>query len=231
MIRSIIIDDEATARVLIEQYCLQNNIEIVKHFNTAIDALKWINENNVDLIFLDLHMPKFSGIDFIKSIKNPSNIVITTSDPNFAVEAFNFPFIVGYLIKPVTQTQFKKIVERINLIYDTKEVPDLEPKPNNIFVNIDKRLVRILIDDINIIQAQGDNVLIKTTNTNYRVNTTLKRINAKLPATIFFQLHRSYIINLSKIIDIEMNSVLIEKDVIPIGRSKKEELINKLNLL
>lgn len=229
----IIIDDEAAARILIEQYCIQHKITVVKEFSNAVDALKWMNENKVDLIFLDLHMPSFSGIDFVKSIKNPPNIIITTSDPNFAVEAFNFHFIIGYLLKPVTLTDFHKIIKKLEVIsaIGKNSSINLKSTKKDLFVNIDKRLIKIVIEDITIIQAKGDFIEIKTAKETFKVNTALKNMRDKLPEDLFFQIHRSYIINLTKIIDIELNSVLINKEVIPIGRSKKAELMNLLNLL
>ena len=107
----IIIDDESTARAIIERLCESMAIiNVVGQFPNAIQGIKYLNENNVDLIFLDIHMPDFSGFDFIKTLKDPPNIIVTTSDKNYALEAFEYPFIVDYLIKPVVLERFEKAV-------------------------------------------------------------------------------------------------------------------------
>ena len=100
--KSIIIDDEEMARAILEQLISKTKeLSLIESFSNAIEAIKFLNQNSVDLIFLDIHMPDFSGFDFIQTIKNPPKIVLTTSDGNFAVEAFDYDCIVDYLIKPI----------------------------------------------------------------------------------------------------------------------------------
>ena len=109
--KCIIVDDEKLARVIIGTLCKEfNNLEILNEFSSAIEALKFLNKNEVDLIFLDIHMPDFNGLDFIKSLKNPPKIILTTSDPKFAIEAFEYDFIVDYLLKPFYCLVFKKLL-------------------------------------------------------------------------------------------------------------------------
>ena len=98
----IIIDDEKMARVILKTLCNQvKSLNIIEEFSSAIQAIKFLNENTVDLIFLDIHMPDFNGLDFIRSLKSPPKIILTTSDPKFAIEAFEYDFIVDYLLKPI----------------------------------------------------------------------------------------------------------------------------------
>ena len=107
----IIIDDEATARAIIEQLCLEvPDVNVIKTFPNAIQAIKYLNQNEVDLIFLDIHMPDFTGFDFIQTLKKPPKIVLTTSDTQFAIEAFEYDCIVDYLVKPITLSRFEKSV-------------------------------------------------------------------------------------------------------------------------
>lgn len=237
--KCIIIDDEQMARAIIEQLCGQTeDLEVVAQFDNAIEAIKFINKNQVDVIFLDIHMPTFSGFDFLDTISNPVKVILTTSDPKFAIEAFEYPRIVDYLVKPIAVPRFLKTVEKLKSQTSVQAAPSggNAPTENNaqgkeLYVNIDRRLIKIAFDQIFLIEAKGDYILIKTHDKNYTVHSTLKKIEEKLPQSQFLKVHRSYIINFTKIIDIEDNSVLIERDVVPISRSNRPELMKRLNLL
>lgn len=234
----IIIDDEATARAVIGQLCSQvQQLNVLEEFPNAIQAIKYLNQNEVDLIFLDIHMPDFTGFDFIDTLKNPPKIILTTSDSNFAIQAFEYECIVDYLVKPITLERFEKAIKKA----ETTDKPKLEKKSktdhvetasgNDLYVNIDRRLIKIDIPSIYLVEAKGDYINVKTEDKNYTVHSTLKKIEDKLPESLFLKVHRSYIINVDKIIDIEDNSVLIKKDVIPVSRSNRPELMKRLNLL
>jgi len=236
----IIIDDEETARVILHQLCSQvESLTIIQDFPNAIQAIKFLNKEQVDLIFLDIHMPDFTGFDFIDTLKNPPKIILTTSDKNFALEAFEYDCIIDYIIKPITIPRFLKAIQKAEnaIIAPTKEENPTKSSINTstekkeLYINIDRRLIKINLPSINIIEAKGDYILIKTEQQNYTVHSTLKKIEEKLPEDLFLKVHRSYIINIKKIIDIEDNSVLIAKDVIPVSRSNRPELMKRLNLL
>ncbi|GGZ93206.1 LytR/AlgR family response regulator transcription factor [Algibacter mikhailovii] len=235
----IIIDDEATARAIIEQLCLEvPDVNVIKTFPNAIQAIKYLNQNEVDLIFLDIHMPDFTGFDFIQTLKKPPKIVLTTSDTQFAIEAFEYDCIVDYLVKPITLSRFEKSVQKALSLStmpaqsepSTTESLD-DNSGNDLYVNIDRRLIKIDIPSIYLVEAKGDYIYVKTENKNYTVHSTLKKIEDKLPNDLFLKVHRSFIININKIVDIEDNSVLIKKDVIPVSRSNRPELMKRLNLL
>jgi DNA-binding LytR/AlgR family response regulator len=234
----IIIDDEMMARAVIAQFIVSHTkIKVVEEFPNAIQAIKYLNEHNVDVIFLDIHMPDFTGFDFIKTLKTPPKIILVTSDKNFAFEAFEFDCIVDYLVKPITEDRFNKAIEKLNIHLQSiknpskaKEKPTAE-ETNEFYVNIGHRLIKIDIPTVTLVKAKGDYIIIKTETNTYTVHTTLKKIEDKLPPDLFLKVHRSFIINTKKIIDIEDNSVLIGKDVIPVSRGNRPELINRLNLL
>ncbi len=234
----IIIDDEETARAILVQLCSQfENLNIQAEFPNAIQAIKYLNQNSVDLIFLDIHMPDFTGFDFIQTLKNPPKIILTTSDPKFAIEAFEYNCIVDYLVKPIELPRFEKAIAKAESMSLRKAEDDASSEKvdalpeNDLYVNIDRRLIKIDIPTIYLIEAKGDYINIKTESQNYTVHSTLKKIEEKLPTDIFLKVHRSYVINIKKIVDIEDNSVLIKKDVIPVSRSNRPELMNRLNLL
>jgi two-component system response regulator LytT len=232
--KSIIIDDEEMARAIIEQLISKKkDLSLIGSFSTAIEAIKFLNQNSVDLIFLDIHMPNFTGFDLLQTLKNPPKVILTTSDKNFAIEAFEYNCIVDYLVKPVTQERFDKaVLKAASFSTVNSSSKKLEKEiVDELYVNIDRRLVKINFATINLIEAKGDYIQIKTDSKNYTVHSTLKKIEDKLPNDLFLKVHRSFVINTTKIIDIEDNSVLIGNNVIPVSRSNRPELMKRLNLL
>lgn len=234
----ILIDDEETARAILQHLCTQaDGLHVMEEFSNAIQAIKFLNKQEVDLIFLDIHMPDFTGFDFIQTLKNPPKIILTTSDKDFALTAFEYDCIVDYVVKPITLPRFLKAVQKAENFITTptiaskEEVPTATPSENDLYVNIDRRLIKIAIPSISLIAAKGDYITVKTESKNYTVHSTLKKIEEKLPEDLFLKVHRSYIINIKRIIDIEDNSVLIAKDVIPVSRANRPELMKRLNLL
>ncbi|MGJ8735625.1 LytR/AlgR family response regulator transcription factor [Zobellia laminariae] len=237
----IIVDDEATARAIVGKHCSGvADLDVVGEFDNAIDAIKFLNQQDVDVVFLDIHMPGFSGVDFVQTLKNCPKVVLTTSDTEFAIAAYEYEAIVDYMVKPLTADRFQKSIQKVKSAL--KKQPDFVPGLNtnvgtgaqaeqDLYINIDKRLIKLHFNEILVVKAQGDYIDITTENKEYRVHTTLKKVKDKLPEKIFLQIHRSYIINFSKIIDIEDNSVLIKKMVIPISRSNRPELMRRLNLV
>lgn len=230
----IIVDDDSAARLIVAKLCSKTpQLHVREEFSNAIEAIKFLNENDVDVIFLDIHMPTFSGFDFIKTLKNPPKIILTTSDKDFALEAFEYPSVVDYLVKPIEQPRFEKAIHKLSK-FSIKEGVSDPPETeviSELYVNVDRRLVKINFSEINVIEAKGDYIRIKTDGKSHIVHSTLKKIEDKLPDEMFLKVHRSYVINLSKIIDIEDNSVLIKQDIIPVSRSNRSELMKRLNLL
>lgn len=237
----LIIDDEFAARAIVEQLCKkEGSLTVIDQFSNAIQAIKYLNQNEVDLMFLDIHMPDFTGFDLIQTLKNPPKIILTTSDAKFAIDAFEYECIVDYLVKPISEQRFQKAVDKAKKFTIKKQSQEKEVASTNgeakeeesqLYINIDRRLIKIEISSIYLVEAKGDYILIKTDTKNYTVHSTLKKIEEKLPKDLFLKVHRSYIINLKRIIDIEDNSVLIAKDVVPVSRSNRSELMKRLNLL
>ena len=237
----IIIDDEEMARAIISKMLASHDeLKIIQEFSSAVQAMKFLNQNQVDLIFLDIHMDDFTGFDFIQSLKNPPKTVLVTSDKNFAIDAFEYECIIDYLVKPITKERLFKAVQKAKIIPETTPETTITPSTtkavtednlNEFYINIDRRLIKIAFDSVNVVEAKGDYIHIKTDIKNHIVHSTLKKIEDKLPKDLFLKVHRSFIINTKKIIDIQDNSVLIGKDVVPVSRTNRAELMKKLNLL
>ncbi|MFT7052406.1 MAG: two-component system response regulator LytT, partial [Psychroserpens sp.] len=199
--KCIIIDDEATARAIIEQLCSNvPSLNVLEQFSNAMQAIKYLNQNEIDLIFLDIHMPDFTGFDFIETLKNLPKIILTTSDANFAIQAFEYDCIVDYLVKPILPDRFQKAIQKAEITATiAKSSPPSEnielTSVNDLYVNIDRRLIKIDIPSIYLVEAKGDYIQVKTENQNYTVHSTLKKIEDKLPKDLFLKIHRSFIIN------------------------------------
>lgn len=233
MIKCIIIDDEKASRVILRKLCSKvESLKIIADYSNALDAIKFISQNSVDVVFLDIHMPDINGFEFIDSLEKKPNIILTSSDRNFALNAFEYSCIVDYLVKPIKTPRFLKAINKLTISnISSKKGTPIDVNQNELYVNIDRRLIKINMTDIYLIEAKGDYINIKTEKEDYLVHTTLKKIEEKLPILLFLKIHRSYIINTKKIIDIEDNSVLIKKEVIPVSRANRPELFERLNLL
>jgi DNA-binding LytR/AlgR family response regulator len=232
----LIVDDESVSREILTFLCENEpDLNLVSSFSNAMDAFRFLNKEEVDLIFLDVHMPDFTGFEFVQTLKNPPLIIITTSDKESALQAFEFESIIDFLKKPIDPERFKKSVQKCKKIIrensKLKETSLTSKSSEQFYINIDKRLVKINANEVNIVEAKGDYINIMTEKESFRVHTSLSKILEKLPPEIFFKVHRSFIINLNKIIDIQDNTILIQKSVIPISRSKRSELLKRLNLI
>jgi len=238
-VKCIIIDDENSARAIMAELCKSAPyLEVKAQLPNAVEALKYVNQNEVDVIFLDIHMPMLTGFDFIQTLKKPPKIVVTTSDKNFATDAYEYDFIVDYLVKPITYDRFQKTICKLGNLLQQQEGTTANHGPNEeqgreneLYINIDRRLIKLKYAEILFVEAKGDYIEIKTKSTIHRVHSTLKKVKDKLPESLFLQIHRSFIINFTQIIDIQDNSVLIERNVIPISRSNRPQLMQRLNLL
>lgn len=236
--KCIVVDDEIGARSIVAGLCNRTKaITLVDEFSNGIDAVKYLIKYKVDVMFLDIHMPNFTGFDVIETLENPPIIILTSSDTNFALDAFKYDCILDYLVKPIKFKRFQlsidKLKKHIQNELSSDDITKSEVKGNesNLFVNVGRRLVKIGIDTIDLIGSNGDYVNITCDQSNYKVHSTLNNILRKLPDDLFIRVHRSYVINVDKIIDIEDNSLLINKTIVPIGRTHRNELMERLNLL
>lgn len=233
----IIIDDEATARAVVKKLCQKHQeLDVIDDFSNAIDAIKFLNRDTVDVIFLDIHMPGFTGFDFMQTLKYEPHIVLITSDKHYALDAYEYDMVVDYLVKPITAERFDKTIHKLQKQVKKSSSTTVPAKTsdyatNELYININRRLVKLKLGEILFIEAKGDYIEVKTYDNLYRIHSTLKKMKEKLPSEIFVQVHRSFIINFKKIKDIEDNSILIEKSVIPISRANRPEVMRRLNLL
>jgi len=238
----IIIDDDSFYIEFIKNYCKKLNIEVKGTYQNSVIALQEIDKlSECDLVFLDINMPDITGFDILKN-KPKTHVIISSADDSNAIEAFDYN-VVDYLKKPFEFERFMRAINRVKEKLETNQnveshlVHDINKKAktmtlNSIYVNINKKLIKLNVEDINVIEAKGDYVLIKLQDAdNLIIHTTLKKLIEKLPSDLFFQVHRSFIVNLKKIVDIEESTIVIGRDVIPISKSNKKPLRDILHIL
>jgi DNA-binding LytR/AlgR family response regulator len=236
-IRCLIIDDEPLAQRVIERYA--ENIpflEIVGKCNSAVEAFDVLHGQEVDLLFLDINMPRLSGMDFLRTLKNPPLAIITTAYAEFAIQGFELD-VVDYLMKPFPFDRFYKAVQKAEELIKSRELPQNEmreaerPEDSFIFIKSSKKTYKVTLDDILYIEALGDYVKIFTTDKMIVSYQSLKNIETLLPSKLFPRIHKSFIIALSRVDLIEGNHVKIRDRMIPIGTNFKtdfEKLIRSI---
>ncbi len=230
MIKAIAIDDEPPALKIIESFCSQNeHIQLEKTFSKPNDALKYINNYPVDLIFLDIQMPSVSGIDFYKSLETDAMVIFTTAYSEYAVEGFNLN-AVDFLLKPFTQERFNQAIAKA-ADYHTHITNDDKTRQQFLFIRADYSLIKININDIIYLEGLNDYVKFHLENQKPIIaRMTLKMLVDRLPSAEFVRAHRSYIVPIKKIIYIRNRIIHIsenDKDIeIPIGKSYEDEVLS-----
>lgn len=203
-------------------------LESIGQYTDALKALKIIQENEVDLLFLDVEMPNITGLELMDSLENPPLIILVTAKRDYAVDAFE-KHVVDYLVKPVALPRFLSAVNFAKKVYESRNF-----KPTiteHLFVKAEGKWNKLLIKEIKYLQAMGDYVRIFTNSDNYMVNKTMKSLLDSLPNESFVRVHRSYIVNIEQIKNIQDHSIVIDKDVIPISERYKSDFMKRLNLL
>jgi two-component system LytT family response regulator len=237
--KCVIIDDEPLAVDLIKEFVSKvESLELINTFNNAIDAIAVINNSNVDLIFLDIEMPHFSGIDFLNAIDKKPLIIFTTAYSDYAVEGFNLG-AVDYLVKPIPFHRFLKSVMRAQQLFQsqntispvTPKIVAPEMEPDFMFVRSEYENVKINFSDILFIEGLKDYVKIYTSDNKFTLTLiSLIKLENTLSSKGFSRIHRSYIINIKYVKSIQKNKVLIADKRIPISESYKNAFFERINL-
>ncbi len=225
----IIVEDELMSRKSLQRLCEQHSsLELLSAFDNALSALDFLAEQEVDLIWLDVEMPGLTGFGLLEKLPTIPFVILTTSKIEYAFDAFQYN-VTDYLKKPITLPRFNIAVEKV-LDLHTRAKANLDDGRQEIYIKTDGRYIRLPFETISYVENTGDYVKIFTATQTHIVYTTMKYLEEKL-GTQFLRVHRSYIVHLGKIVDIEDNTLVISNKVIPISRANKSELMNRLNLL
>lgn len=230
-----IIDDEPLAIDVLESYIKEiDSLELMARFNNVIEAIKFFQTSKVDLLFLDIQMPKLTGIDFLKSLQNPPKIVLTTAYRDYALQGYELN-VLDYLLKPIS---FERFVTAINKFPSSKvqTVAALPPIPVStysfeqsfLYLKSDKKMVKVFLKDILYIESLKDYVKVKTTDKQIITHQKISYLEERLPDEKFIRIHRSYIIAIDKIRSYNATSLDINGEELPIGRQYKDDVMKLL---
>ena len=228
----IIVDDNSMASSVIEHLISQIDfLDLKETFSNSLDAFNYLKKEPVDLVFLDVEMPGMTGIELIKNLEKRPIIILITAKKDYAVEAFALN-VADYLVKPVTMPRFAVAVSKARELFQSNQKSEITGRSKDyIFVRSNSVLTKIKITDIIYIQASGDYVNIFTRSKRYSVHITLRAIKDKLPADKFYRLHRSYLVALDQVDQVEEDTAYLEKHPLPIGEQFKKDLLKRLNLI
>lgn len=231
MILCIAVDDEPKALDVITIHAAKApEIDLVKTFTNPKDALAFLKDNFVDLIFLDINMPGISGLQFVERLQLKPYIIFTTAYSEYAIESYNFE-AVDYLLKPIEFDRFYKAINKVKKQIQLNRIQQDSLLSKFIFVKDGYKQVKICIEDILYIQSEGNYLNIVMNKEKVLARMTFQSLMEKLPANLFFRVHLSYVVNCSQIRKIEDNHIFIQDTKIPMGIKYKEKLLNFLNIV
>lgn len=228
----MIVDDEPMAREIISSFVGKiHNLKLVATCKNVSEAFSVLQKESIQLIFLDINMPEISGLSLAKSIQHKSQVIFTTAYREYAIEGFDLQ-AVDYLLKPISFDRFLKAVQKYFDLHASKEIIKQEivseAKETSIFVRSDRKMVKVRFKEINYIESLSDYVKIFTDKETIITRETISNIESKLPSNEFLRTHRSYIVSMPKIDSFTNEFLELDKKAIPISRSYKENVLQKL---
>ena len=234
--KCLVVDDEPLARDLMRGHLEKlNNFEIVAECSDAIKALRELHIHHVELIFMDIQMPQISGVEFLKTLKNPPKVIFTTAHREYAIDGFELD-VVDFLLKPITFERFLKAVNKffqlaqqeVNGVCALSE-PGNSFKDDFIYIKENKKVIKVYLDEILYIEGLSEYVQIYTDTKKLITKTSMMNMEEKLPGGDFLRIHKSFIVSLSKIEAFTSASVDVPGKELPIGRSYKKAVLEKLH--
>ncbi|MBD0277330.1 MAG: response regulator transcription factor [Flavisolibacter sp.] len=230
--KCMIVDDEPLARKVLKEYIDDTDfLELSEEAGNPLKALNKMASGKIDIIFLDIQMPKLNGIDFLKSYKQLPPVILTTAFPEYALEGYELD-VVDYLVKPITYERFLKAALKAKEYIELKQCT--QPTQNTnvfpyFFIKCDNKLEKIFFADILFIEGLSNYIVIHTHEKKYITYLTMRSIEERLPGHEFVQIHRSYIVSIPQISRLDMNDVWIKDKVLPISKGYKEQLMQRIN--
>jgi DNA-binding LytR/AlgR family response regulator len=232
-LKCLLVDDEPPAREIIRRYIeTVPMLQLVGECGNAIQAISFLQQNQADLIFLDIRMPQLKGNEFLKVVKNPPPVIITTAHAEYALEGYELD-VIDYLLKPI---QFDRFIKAVNKAFIFKGQHAVETKPatehakqeNFVYFRADRKMVKVMLRDILYVESMKDYVKVFTGNEVIVTKQSLNSVEAMLPENQFIRTHRSYIVSLSKVRSYTHELIEINKEEIPIGKLYRHEVLKML---
>lgn len=223
MLRCLIIEDEPLAAEILQDYISQIPfLNLIGTYPNALAALESIQTNNIDLLFLDIHLPGLKGLDFLKTLKNPPSVILTTAYHQYALQSYELS-VVDYLLKPI---EFSRFLDAVNKVPHAKTITSSGQA--NLIIQRDKKTIIISTDDILYLESQKEYVKIHCQETTHTTKAALSALEKELNATQFIRVHRSFIVALDKINAYSASEVEINSKSLPIGGNYREAVAERL---
>jgi DNA-binding LytR/AlgR family response regulator len=229
-LRCLIIDDEPIARKVLKEFIEDIDfLELTGQAENPLKAVSFFNDNVVDVIFLDINMPKINGIDFLKNANTAASIIMTTAYAEYAAQAYDLD-VLDYLVKPISFERFLKACTKAMKVHESKKTPAVSPQGSNdhFFIKCDNQIEKIFYQDLLYAEAMLNYVMLYTKEKKMMVYITIKSLEEQLPSDIFIKVHKSFIVNSTKIKSIEGNMLNIADAKITISQNLRETVINKI---
>lgn len=225
-LRCIVIDDEPLARKGLREYIQDIDfLSFCGEFQHALDALNYLNQNSVDLMFLDIRMPKLSGIDFLKKLKNPPLVILTTAYSEYAIESYELN-VIDYLVKPISFERLKKASRKAHDYFTLQQKSNAGA--DHFFIKANQKIEKIFFYEILYIEAMQNYCIIHLTDKKLITYSTLTAMIEKVPAENFMKVHKSYVVAIDKVNAVAGNELFIGQTKIPISRAIKSEVLEKI---
>jgi DNA-binding LytR/AlgR family response regulator len=228
-VRCMVVDDDAVSSAVLQRYILQHgDLALVASCSSAIEAERVLRSTPVDLLYLDVEMPEMTGLELVRALTVRPEIVLVTGKESYAAEAYSLE-VADYLVKPIEYSAFLRATARVQ-----KRLESTQPAKRAsgfIFVRSGGRLTRLDLTEVLRVEAKGDAVLVHTPKKAYQVTATMKAVEASLPDSDFVRVHRSHIVRIDQIVDIEETNLVVGREVIPISASYRPALLRQLRTL
>ena len=229
-IKCIIVDDEPLARKGLKEYIADAGfLELIGEYDNALKTTAILSEGGVQLLFLDIQMPKITGMEFFRTLKNPPPVIFTTAYPQYAIEGFEVNAL-DYLVKPISFERFMKTAVKAKEFYEVREknAVDLPASADYFFIKADNKLIKLHYDEILFAEALQNYVAVHTLSKKHITYLTFRSIEEHLPASRFIRTHKSYIVSAAKVESIEGNDIKIGQHHIPISRTERDAVLQQL---
>jgi DNA-binding LytR/AlgR family response regulator len=230
-LKCIIIDDEPVARKVLEEFVEEvGYLELAGQAENPLKAMDLLNAGDIDILFLDINMPKINGIDFLKSSRTDASVIITTAYPDYAVESYGFD-VADYLLKPISFDRFLKACNKAKEAREwrkTGQAPPVRPNNDHFFIKSNNQIEKVFYDELLYAEAMLNYVMLYTNTRKMMVYVTIKSLEEQLPSDTFIKVHKSFIVNINKVKRIEGNVLDIGNEKIAISQSLREKVVGEI---
>ena len=227
MINCLVVDDEPIARKGIMEHIQQIDfLHAVAECKNAIEAASWLKKTPVDLIFLDIQMPKLTGIDFLRNLQNTPLVIFTTAYPEYAIEGFELD-VLDYLLKPISFARFMKAVNKAQ-DFLLKSKTGSNNNEDYFFIKVNQKLEKIKLYDVLYVEGMSNYIILHTKQKKHIAYLTFKGIEEKLPPRQFIRIHKSFLVSINAIQSIDTDEVILENTALPISKTYRDEVLKKI---